>query len=362
MTLATVLKRSREEKENWRYTDLDKLLKSASSSSEKDVLHFSKAKAAFEGPCLVFIDGVWTKEQSCFGDLPPSILEGNAKDGYRFILEGQTCLVTLPVELLFLTTENKGEVTTKIYVELGKSGRLTLIERHETEAGCDPHILETTIKLHHQAKLVHGKIVNGSSQSIHLAKTTISVAEGAYYDNFTLIKGGKLTRNELDASLIGKLAQCAFNGAMLVRHKEHADTTTRITHAAPHGTSREVYKSVIAGQARGVFQGKILVEQNAQKTDSHQLSRALLLSDQAEMDAKPELEIYADDVKCSHGTTIGDLDDDALFYLRSRGLNESEARALLIEAFVNELIDEIHVTEWRDFCHGEVRKWLDEQT
>ena len=161
-----------------------------------------------------------------------------------------------------------------------------------------------------------------------LAQTQRDIAEGAYYDNFALIKGRKLVRNEIDVTLAGPLAQCALNGAMLLRGHEHADTTTRITHAAPHGSSRQVYKTVLGGQSRGVFQGKIIVAEGAQKTDGYQLSRALLLSDQAEMNAKPELEIHADDVKCSHGSTVGDLDADALFYLRARGLNETEARAL----------------------------------
>ena len=107
-----------------------------------------------------------------------------------------------------------------------------------------------------------------------------------------------------------------------------------------------------------MFQGKIIVAEGAQKTDGRQVSRALLLSDQAEMDAKPELEIHADDVTCSHGSAIGDLDADALFYLRARGLNEAEARALLIRAFIDDVLDEIHAPEWRDMCRAEVEEWL----
>ncbi len=148
---------------------------------------------------------------------------------------------------------------------------------------------------------------------------------------------------------------------MLLQGKEHADTLTRITHAAPHGISRELYKSIVKDQARGVFQGKIIVAEGAQKTDGRQLSRALLLSDQAEMDAKPELEIYADDVQCSHGCTVGDLDADAMFYLQARGIDEDEARALLLRAFIDEVIDEMHVGEWRDYARAEAGGWLDEQ-
>jgi len=144
---------------------------------------------------------------------------------------------------------------------------------------------------------------------------------------------------------------------MLLCGDDHIDTTTKVVHRAPQGTSRQVYKTVLDDKAHGVFQGKIAVEKGAQKTDGYQLSRALLLSDQAEMDAKPELEIFADDVKCSHGSAIGDLDENALFYLRSRGLNEDQARALLIEGFVSESLEDIKIDAWRDLFQTELKEW-----
>jgi Fe-S cluster assembly protein SufD len=249
-------------------------------------------------------------------------------------------------------------MATKFLIDIGESSRLTLIEHHMPSTADIVKIVDTEIHLGAQAKLVHGKIVHGDSAAAHLTMTRVHVAKGAYYDNFTLIKGGRLIRNEIDVSLAGPLAQCNLNGIMLLRGHQHADTTTRITHLAPYGTSSEFYKSVVADQARGVFQGKILVAKDAQKSDGNQLSRALLLSDQAEMDAKPELEIYADDVKCSHGSTVGDLDAEAMFYLRTRGLNETEARALLIHGFIEEAIDLIHVPEWREFCRFAAEEWL----
>jgi len=359
MSLASVIDRSKGERESWRYTDVNALLARAVTVEKKAVT--PKIKPILQGPCLIFVNGVLRLEQSQLGDLPANIIQGDAANGYHLALAGQTCLITSPVELLFLTTDEAKENNTKLHIELGQSGRLTLIERHEAAEGAAAHIIESSIALHPQAKLVHKKMVKSNATSVHLAMTNVHIAEGAFYDNFALIMGGKLTRNEIDATLAGKLAQCALKGAMLLRGREHADTTTRITHAAPHGTSREMYKTVVAEQARGVFQGKIVVAEGAQKTDGHQLSRALLLSDQAEMDAKPELEIYADDVRCSHGSTVGDLDEDALFYLRARGLSTAEARALLIQGFVGEILDEIHMPEWRDFCRTEVEGWLHEQ-
>ncbi|HEU0118575.1 MAG TPA: Fe-S cluster assembly protein SufD [Alphaproteobacteria bacterium] len=347
MSLAQVIDHSRRQKESWRYTDIEKILK-APFAAKKSAKIPPRENAV--GVQLIFVDGVLDQKQSNFGDLPRDILTG-AAGNYKLKLAGQTCLVTQPVELLFQGTK---EAQVKLAITLGENGRLTLIERHEATA---PQVIQIPVHLHKQAKLIHGKIIYGGEHA-HIAETSAHIEAGAYYDRFDLIKGGRLIRNEIEAKLDGKLAQCNLNGAMLVRGQEHADTTIRVTHAAPFGTSRQVYKSVIADKARAVFQGKILVAEGAQKTDGHQLSRALLLSDQAEMDAKPELEIYADDVKCSHGSTVGDLDDDAMFYLRARGLDEVSARALLIEAFVGEIIDEIHVPEWREACRKEVEEWL----
>ena len=294
------------------------------------------------------------------GDLPSTLLQGDPVAGYRMVLEGQTCLVTQPVELLFLSSGLKPETAVSLHVDLGANGRLTLIERHQA-SGSGTTIVDTKITLQPQAKLVHGKIVTAGSAS-HLATTYIDVAEGSYYDNFALIVGGHVTRNEIHMRLGGKMAQGRLNGAMLLAGTSHGDTTTHITHASPHGTSCQLYKTVLADKAHGVFQGKIVVAQDAQKTDGHQLSRALLLSDQAEMNAKPQLEIYADDVKCSHGSTVGELDAEALFYLRSRGLNETAARALLLEAFVGEIVDDIPTSEGRDMVRADIRTWLDERS
>jgi len=229
---------------------------------------------------------------------------------------------------------------------------LTLLENHLASNSITT--LETDVTLHPRAKFVHGKIVAGGA---HLAVSKIGVASGGSYNNFSLLRGGQPARNEIEVALEGEEAQALLNGVMLLRDAEHADTTIRVAHNAPNCASRQIYKTVLGGKSRGVFQGKILVAKDAQKTDGYQLSRALLLSDQAEIDAKPELEIYADDVKCSHGSTVGDLDEDALFYLRSRGLSETEARALLIDAFIGEMFDAMQVEEWREIFRQQTQGW-----
>jgi len=350
MTLAAFIERSRREKESWKYTHLETLL---AALSLRVASNSNIAKNADEHTRLVFINGVWQAKLSHLGAVPSCILMGDLETGYRLTLGEHTCLVTQPIELVFAVDKNApSEIALKLSIDVGDNGRLTLLENHL--ASSTVTTIDADIALHARAKFVHGKIVQNST---HLAATHVRVASGGYYNNFSLLRGGAPIRNEIDVRLEGEEAQAALNGAMLLRASEHADTTTRITHASPNCASRQIYKTVLDGKSHGVFQGKIIVAKDAQKTDGYQLSRALLLSDQAEMDAKPELEIYADDVKCSHGSTIGDLDENAMFYLRARGLNEGQARALLIEAFVAEILDEVQVDEWKDIFRTEIESW-----
>ena len=161
----------------------------------------------------------------------------------------------------------------------------------------------------------------------HLATLYTSIAAGGTYDGFTLVLGGRLARTEIHTELTGPGAVAHLNAAQLLGGVQHADITSVVRHAAPHGTSRQTVKNVLAGRSRGVFQGRIEVARHAQKTDGYQMNQALLLSPEAEIDSKPELEIFADDVKCSHGATVGELDPEQLFYLRSRGIPAADARA-----------------------------------
>ena len=178
------------------------------------------------------------------------------------------------------------------------------------------------------------------------------------YDGFLLQSGGLVGRVETRAVLNGIDAECRLDGIYLGTNSQLLDTTTYVEHAAPDCRSRQVYKGVLDKNSRGVFQGKIHVCPGAQKTDGHQLSRALLLSNRAELDAKPELEIYADNVKCSHGASAGELDSESLFYLMSRGISFEEARRILIEAFVSEALSEIRLEQVAEDFSAHVRNWL----
>lgn len=227
-------------------------------------------------------------------------------------------------------------------VHVAEGAALTLFDSAHGD-GAVPYLNNTVaeITLDARARMTHVRLQAESTGAFQVSTVFAHVAEGAEYDSFALATGARLARNEVHATLAGLGATAHLNGAQLGDGERHVDTTTVITHAAPACASRQTFKSVLAGRSRAVFQGKIHVHQVAQRTDGYQMNQALLLSREAEIDAKPQLEIYADDVKCSHGATVGELDADQLFYLRSRGLPMPEARALLIEAFLADALDAV---------------------
>src|SRR5579883_2693769 len=161
--------------------------------------------------------------------------------------------------------------------------------------------------------------------------------------------GGALVRNDVNAVLAAEGAECSLNGLYIVSGDRHVDNHTAIDHAKPHCSSRELYKGILDGKSTAVFNGKIIVRKDAQKTDAKQTNKNLLLSSEATINTKPQLEIYADDVKCTHGATVGQLDGESIFYLRSRGIGLEEARRMLIEAFAREIIDGVKAAELREY-------------
>ncbi|MBO1075611.1 Fe-S cluster assembly protein SufD [Roseomonas marmotae] len=227
-------------------------------------------------------------------------------------------------------------------IRLGAGAQLVLIERAIGRGeGRYLHNPVVEIELAEGAHLTHARIQQEGAEGVFLSTVFATAAAGATYDSFLLHAGAKLARSEAHVSLNGPKAMAHLNGAQLLTDGQHGDCTTFLDHAAPDCASRQTVKTVLSGKSRGVFQGKIHVHQIAQRTDGYQMNQALLLSDQAEIDSKPQLEIYADDVKCSHGATVGELDEDQLFYLRARGIPQSVARSMLIEAFLQEAVEAI---------------------
>ncbi len=245
----------------------------------------------------------------------------------------------------------------RFLINAGENSHFTINETHEGE-GDFWHNGVTQIHVGKNATLRHYRFQSNPDNAVHTQNTAVTIEEGGTYECFTMTMGSGLSRNQIHVSIIGSHAECILNGINLLKHEQIGDTTITIEHKAPNCTSHQNYRSVLNDQSNGIFQGKVHVHQIAQKTDGYQKSDTLLLSDTAQMNTKPELEIYADDVKCSHGTTTGKLEDTPLFYLRSRGIPEDEARALLIQSFLGDITERISDEHIREMAINQVISWL----
>jgi Fe-S cluster assembly protein SufD len=263
---------------------------------------------------------------------------------FVFISRGTT--VQSPIHLLYLTTA-AGEGTVahpRNLIVTGSRSQVTIVESY----ACPKEQVYftnavTEIVAGDHAVIDHYKLQRESGEAFHVATLKVHQGPGSNFSSHYLGFGGELVRNEVRAMLDGEDCECTLNGLYMAGGRQHADNHTVIDHAKPHCASHELYKGILNGKAHGVFNGKIFVHQDAQKTDAKQTNKTLLLSDDAVINTKPQLEIYADDVKCTHGATVGQLDDDAIFYLRSRGLGREEARRLLTYAFANDIISRVKV-------------------
>ncbi len=269
-------------------------------------------------------------------------------------------MLEAPLHIVQLATGGQDAATIShprvlMVVEDGASA--DLVETHTgTGAYCRNAVTEVVVG--RDARLGHYKLQAEGDEAFHIAMTAVRAEASSTYDSFALSTGARLARNEIRGTLAGRHVEYRINGGYLASGDQHLDTTTFIDHAEPDCASHELYKGVLADRARGVFQGKILVRPDAQKTDGYQMNRALLLSRDAEINSKPELEIYADDVKCSHGATVGELEDDLLFYLMARGIPRERARAILVAAYVDEAIDEITCAPVQDAFRAAASDWM----
>ena len=264
-----------------------------------------------------------------------------------------------PVHVVWASARDGVAVHPRLVVDVAAKAKLTVYESLIGADGLTGLVAPTRgIRMGAGAVCEHYIAQALPTTQAHLATSTVELGEGARYDGFTLTRGAALSRHDIAARLSAH-SHCRLNGAYLIAGSQHADATSYIHHAEPDAESHQVYKGVIGGEAQGVFQGKIRVAQDAQRTDGYQLNKALLLSDTAAISSKPELEIYADDVKCSHGATVGELDADALFYLRARGIGQAAAEALLIAAFIGEAIEAIEHEPARAAFAAVAQGWLE---
>jgi Fe-S cluster assembly protein SufD len=263
--------------------------------------------------------------------------------------------VEKPIQLIFVSCADTEPVMThpRNVISLGQRSRATVMESY-LGVGGERYFTNavTEVELRESAHLVHCKLQQEQGNAFHIADTEVLQKSGSRLRSHYLSLGGSLVRNELHSVLDGEGSDCTLHGLYMASDRQHMDCRTRIDHAKPNCTSFEMYKGILDDRARGVFNGKVYVHPNAQKTDAKQSNQALLLSDDAVIDTKPQLEIYADDVRCTHGATVGDLDDDTLYYLRSRGIPTRLARSLLVYAFCNEIVQGIEVEPVRRYLEN----------
>ncbi len=341
--------------EDWKWTDLKRLIDKpyAIASDAVDVKTIDRlAKSApladLKMPRIVIVNGrLHAKPDGVeISKVAPAIAHGDPLLELNTKLEANTIGVTFagnidqPVEVLHITTGQGLAVASRLHITVTAGASATVIETFigEGEYLNNP---VTTIDIARGGRLDRVKIETDAGAAQHLSHVVTRLADNAILNDFTLTAGATLNRQNANIDFNGENSSAKIAGSYLLNSTQHADTCLVVDHKVPNCMSRELFKCVMDDKARGIFQGKVIVRKDAQKIDGKQSSHALLLSETAEFDAKPELEIYADDVICGHGTTCGDLNLDHMFYLRSRGIPAAEARVMLVEAFVAEAVETI---------------------
>lgn len=269
-----------------------------------------------------------------------------------YIFVPHDAVLAEPLHLLFIATKSVEPVLAqpRNVIILEKNSRATIVESY---VGLDDARYFTNaiseIAIGEGAVIEHYKLGQESSKAYHIGGVHVHQAGGSRFTSHNIAMGGALMRNDIDVLFTGEGANCELNGLYLVSGRQHVDNHTRIDHAKPNCSSREFYKGVLEGRGRAVFNGRIVVHQQAQHTDAQQQNKNLLLSRDAEVDTKPQLEIYADDVKCAHGATVGQLDSDAMYYLRARGIDEQTARSILTYAFAKDVLNRMGIDPVRTY-------------
>jgi Fe-S cluster assembly protein SufD len=283
-------------------------------------------------------------QDSVFTALNTSFLDDGA---YLLVAEG--AVIERPIEIIYFSQPADKPLVThpRTLLIVGKNAQATVIERYQGGGNYFTNAV-TEIALAEGAIVDHVKMQQESTTAYHIANTQIVQAARSTFTSHYVALGGALVRNEVRVRFDGEHAESTVNGLYLAKGTQHLDNFTVIDHAKPNCASHELYKGILADKSHGVFNGKIFVRKDAQKTDAKQTNKVLLLSDDATIDTKPQLEIFADDVKCTHGAAVGQLDEEAMFYLQARGLTRIEARDMLLHAFAGEVLDGLKIPALRD--------------
>ncbi|PDT77429.1 Fe-S cluster assembly protein SufD [Bradyrhizobium sp. C9] len=386
--------------EDWKYTDLRALMREVLPLAPgPDAAALNRAAAAVKLRAidgvrrLVLVDGAFAPDLSDLGNLekglsirplrevldagddgalsaqafatdtsnPMLALNGAmATDGVVVDVANGTML-TQPLHIVHVASSvTPAAMFTRSLLRLGRDTGVTLVESYLAGEGAKAYQTHDglIVAIGDNARLDHVRLVEDSIEAFNISSATVSLGAYSHFNTFGLTSGGHVSRYQLTVTCAGEGSNVETNGVNLINGKQHADTTLFMDHAVPHCASREIFRAVVDDRAHSVFQGRIIVRPDAQKTDAKMMTRALLLSDDAEADNKPELEIFADDVTCGHGATTGALDESLLFYMRARGLPEKEAQALLIQAFVGEAIETIASDALREVAIATAQRWL----
>jgi Fe-S cluster assembly protein SufD len=373
--------------EEWKYTnvaaiaraDLSPVIQANGTSLTKERLG---AWSYDEAPAqMVFVNGVFRPDMSSTSDLPNAIKAVRLKEAVAnkefatvirqsfergaaavngfvalnnaLFVEGlflqlePNAVVETPIQLLFVTETadgNQPAASPRVLVHAGANSSATIVESYASN-GDGAYLTNAVIdfEIEDSAQIRHYKVQRESSKGFHIATTNASLGTKAKYETTSINLGGAISRHDIDVTMDHEGAECAVDGLYMVEGDQHTDTHSVIDHRQPHCTSRQLYKGILDGKSRAVFNGKVFVRHGAQQTDAQQTNKNLLLSQEAQVDTKPQLEIYADDVKCTHGAAIGQLDEDELFYLESRGINPALAKNMLTYGFAEEVIERIKI-------------------
>ena len=385
--------------EDWKYTDLRVLMREVLPlAAAPDAAALKRAGAALKLHAikgvrrLVLVDGVFAPKLSEIADLEKGlgirtlreVLEADdtSLDAQLFAFDDSNSMVALnsammtdgvvievadgvvlakPLHVVHIASgAAPSAMFTRSLLKLGNAASATLVESYIAADGAKAYQVHDAlaVSIGDGARLDHVRLIEDSREAFNISSAVLRLGAHAHFNTFGMTSGAGVSRYQAMIAFAGEGSKVETNGVNLLNGRQHADTTLFMDHAVPNCASREIFRSVIDDRGHSVFQGRIIVRPDAQKTDAKMMTRALLLSDEAEADNKPELEIFADDVTCGHGATTGALDESLLFYLRARGLSEKEAQALLIQAFVGEAIESIVNDDLRELAISAAQRWL----
>lgn len=375
--------------EAWRYTDLRALLRSVpplavGATSEASPL--ADPLPGLDRARLVVVDGVFRADLSDLSGvdgvtirpLVDLLNSGDERIGLQIaalndavvslnsaLMVGGVAIevpagarIDRAIEIAHVTTSAVASHVRNL-VTVGDEAFVRILETHVGPAGSAYQaniVTESTVG--HRAKVVWAKLQTEGDASIHLGTLAVTIGTETEFDHLTLMTGAAVSRSQTFVTYAGENARAGLFGATMLRGKQHGDIALSVDHAVPNGASRELFKAVMDGRSEGIFQGRIIVRPDAQKTDGRMMTQGLLLSEDASFFVKPELEIFADDVQCAHGATSGEIDEDILFYLLSRGIPRAEAETLLVTAFLAEAIEGLGDEAIGDAFEEISRNWL----